>query len=336
MYWDINKLLSYNALFNYVIGERGVGKSYGTKDYLIRHFKKTNKKFVWLRRTWRDLETAIGNNKNKHFFDQIKDKHNLEDFSITSNEKLYYLSYKSKIMGYATSFRNAESIKGTSFDNIDFIIIDEFLVGDAGSRYLKNEVDYILSIYETISRMNDVRVIFLGNATSVFNPYFIAFDIHLPYNSEYQTFKNGLILVNYIKNEKYRQAKKETRYGQLIAGTKYEAYAIDNQFINDSADFIRKKHNKSKHIFNININKKIYGIWIHKNNLYISSKFNLSCKTTVTYDLKSHNEKTRLYKSRNVFFINLGLHFKNGTLFFENQEIKHRVIDLLVELRLLY
>lgn len=336
MFWDINKLLSYNALFNFVIGERGVGKSYSTKDYLIKHFKKTKKQFVWLRRTARDLETAIGDNKNKHFFTQIMNIHPIDDFSISSDDKLYYLSYKSKVMGYATSFRNAESLKGTSFDNVDTIIVDEFLVGDGGSRYLKNEVAYILSLYETISRLRDVKIIFLGNSTSVYNPYFTEFNIHLPYNSEFQTFKDGLIVVNYIKNEKYRQVKKETKFGRIIEGTKFGKYAIDNEFINDSDDFIRKKHPNSKLLFNIKLNASVYGVWIYKHDVFISTKFNLNNKRLVNFQLENHSEKTKLFKSKNVFIINLANHFKVGTLFFENQFIKHMIIDLLIELRLLY
>ena len=32
-YYDYNKILSYNVPINIIIGERGVGKSYGIKDY---------------------------------------------------------------------------------------------------------------------------------------------------------------------------------------------------------------------------------------------------------------------------------------------------------------
>ena len=50
---------------------------------------------------------------------------------------------------------------------------------------------------------------------------FLYFDLSLPYNSTHKIFKNGEILVNYIKNENYRAVKKASRFGKLIAGTKY-------------------------------------------------------------------------------------------------------------------
>lgn len=43
IFWNINKLISYNALLYFVIGERGVGKSYGAKEYVCKNFiKKVN------------------------------------------------------------------------------------------------------------------------------------------------------------------------------------------------------------------------------------------------------------------------------------------------------
>ena len=40
IFWNINKLISYNALLYFVIGERGVGKSYGAKEYVCKKFIK--------------------------------------------------------------------------------------------------------------------------------------------------------------------------------------------------------------------------------------------------------------------------------------------------------
>ena len=41
----------------------------------------------------------------------------------------------------------------------------------------------------------------LANAVSATNPYFLYFNLHLPFNNDIITFKDGLILVQYMKNE---------------------------------------------------------------------------------------------------------------------------------------
>ena len=55
----------------------------------------------------------------------------------------------------------------------------------------------------------------LANAVTTTNPYFLYFDLHLPYNNDIITFKNGLILVQYMKNEEFRKAKRETKFRKI-------------------------------------------------------------------------------------------------------------------------
>ena len=43
IYYNYDKILSYNALLNFIIGERGVGKSYGAKLYVAKNFIKFEK-----------------------------------------------------------------------------------------------------------------------------------------------------------------------------------------------------------------------------------------------------------------------------------------------------
>ena len=50
MYYDFSKLVSYNALLSFVIGERGVGKTFGAKKFVINDFLKNGNQFVYLRR----------------------------------------------------------------------------------------------------------------------------------------------------------------------------------------------------------------------------------------------------------------------------------------------
>lgn len=56
----------------------------------------------------------------------------------------------------------------------------------------------------------------LANAVTITNPYFLYFDLKLPYNSDIALYKNGLILVQYMKNEEYREIKKKSRFGKLV------------------------------------------------------------------------------------------------------------------------
>ena len=63
----------------------------------------------------------------------------------------------------------------------DLIIFDEFLLDNGGTyRYLKHEVTMMLDVIETVGRLRDIQVIFLGNSLSITNPYFAYFELDLP------------------------------------------------------------------------------------------------------------------------------------------------------------
>ena len=332
IYLNFDKVLSFNAFLTMLIADRGIGKTFGAKKYCINHYIKKKKKFAWIRRYGTDLGETFGDAKEPNkFFKDIEVKFPAHTFTTENDErgKIKYCLMDDKIIGYGMNLKSAESLKGTQYNDVDTIILDEFLVGDGGSRYIKDEPMYLLSIIESIARMRKVRVILLGNSTSTVNPYFDFFDVHLPYESEYQLFKNNTILVACIKDNKYREAKKQTEFGKLIAGTKYERYAVENQFINDSSVFIKKKTPKSRLFCNIILNNTIYGVWMDQMDMYISKKYNQNYNVTITFDYKSHNEKTLLLKSKNVFMQNIVKHFQNATLYFENQQIKHAILDLL-------
>lgn len=84
--------------------------------------------------------------------------------------------------------------------------------------YLNNEVVIFLNLIETIARMRDIKVFMLANPANIYtNPYFVYFDLSLPFNNDIKLFKDNLILLQYMKNEEYREEKRKTRFGKLVS-----------------------------------------------------------------------------------------------------------------------
>ena len=241
------------------------------------------------------------------------------------------------LLGFAIPLSIANILKSSSFDNVDTIIFDEFLIDKGCYHYLQNEVTQLLDVIETIARLRDIRVIFLGNAISITNPYFTYFNLTLPYNSEVNIAKrdkngNPLIIVYYAKNKIYREVKKESRFGQLIAGTDYGNYAIDNQFLRDSKAFIKKKTSVSKFYFILFINGKKYGIWCDYKEgfMYISNDYDPNCPIMFSINPDDHNENTLLIRCRtSPFFKSIIEHYRLAKLCFENQQIKNNVMNFI-------
>ena len=321
-------MLSYNAILNFIIGERGVGKTYGAKKHVVNRFIKKGEQFVYLRRYKTELKDSVGSKMKPKFFNQIVDE--FPDHELSNSADTMYID--GKICGYAIPLSTAHILKSASFDKVKTIIFDEFIIDKGCYHYLSNEVEQLLDIIETIGRTRDIRVLFLGNAISITNPYFTYFKLSLPYKKNFKTFKDGLILVNYIKNEAYREFKKETRFGKLIEGTAYGKYAIDNEFLRDSKTFIMKKNSTCKFYFKVFYKSSLFGVWLdYKNQLiFISSDYDPSCPIEFSFSTDDHNETTVLLRSRSsVYLKSLIEYYKLGKLRFDNVKVKNDFMEFL-------
>ena len=318
-YYNYDRIISYNALLNILVGPRGIGKTFGATEFVTNQFIKKNDEFVYLRRYKTELSKSIRN-----FFSSVKKEDKFPDHSLDTKGLTFLID--EKVAGYGMTLSTAQQLKSSNFPNVKTIIFDEFLIEPGQGHYLKNEVFAFLGLIETIARTRNIRVFMLGNSVSEINPYFLFFDISIPYNNDIKLFKDGMILLQYIRKTNFQEAKKDTRFGKLVAGTDYEEYAIENEFIDSNKNFIEKKTGNSRFSFSFIYKGKIYGIWIDYNvgKMYVSNDYleNGLCFATTTDD---HSPNTLLYsiaKQYNCWntFIK---EYKLGNVYFENVKIKN-------------
>lgn len=333
IFLNFNKILSYGSFITFCLAERGVGKTFGAKEFIVNHFKKTGKQTIYLRRYNKELNEALMKKSIPIFFDQIKDK--FPDDKLSNSKELLYCN--KKVCGFGLALSTSNILKSTTFENVDTIIYDEFLIDKGCYHYLQNETTAFFEFIETVFRLRNGRVLCLGNAISITNPYFIDLDLTLPYNSEYKIFKKDdkgqpLLMVYYGKNLAYREAKKSTRFGQLIEGTKYGKYAIDNEMLRDSRAFLSKKTKDAKFFFIFKLNGKNIGIWIDYklSRMYISYDYDPKCPIIFSISSEDHDEGTILLRVRSSSLFKSILEFyRNASLYFENQQIKNLVMNVL-------
>lgn len=335
MYYNYAKTISYNALITFILGERGVGKTFGAIVECINDFLKRGKQFVYLRRYSTELETSV-----PKFFDAIIESgmFNGHEFKVKKSKRLSTFMIDGQVAGYAVPLSTSLILKSTSFANVRTIVFDEFIIDRGTYHYLQNEVDKFLDLVETVGRLRDIRVFCLANAVSISNPYFDYFNISLPYQSEFKVCKrdkNGqpLILINYIKNEIYRAKKKESRFGQLIDGTYYGKYAIDNEFLRDNSTFVEKRPSGNARNYSvININGHKYGVWLMTGSdyVYLSRDFDPSTLCVYTLDPRWHDDHSVLVTARKSrAFQILVDSFRHGLLKFETQQVRNEFDSIL-------
>ena len=329
MYYDITKILTYNAFINILIGERGVGKTYSVSKFVTKQYINKKYEFAYIRRYKSEISKSA-----RHFFDALKVNNEFPKHELLVKGSTFQID--GLTAGYSMPLTTAQSLKSVNFSKVKYIIFDEFIVENGRNNYLKNEVEIFLGLIETIARMRDVKIFMLGNAVTQFNPYFMFFNLTLPYNNDIKTFKDGLILVQYMENLEYRKNKKESKFGKLVEGTEYEDYAINNSFRLENNDFISKKSGSSKFSFAMKYKDNILGVWLDYNNgcVYVSFDYDKNgCIFACTNE--DHSPNTMLlsvakkYRGFKLFIDN----YKLGNVFFENNKIKsisNEIIRLLL------
>jgi hypothetical protein len=334
-YWDIRKPLSYNCLFNFIIGNRGAGKTYGSLKYGADKFIKEDKRgnisqFLYVRRNKTELE-KLTTARNGRLFNSVKNEFPGHTLKAESN----VLWYDDKIMGYAQPLSTASILKSDAFPFVDTIIFDEFIIDNTGTyHYLKDEVRKFLDLYETVARMRDVRVFFLSNAVSIANPYFDFFHLDKPYNGDIQRFGQSKdILVQNVANTQLIEAKKETRFGKLIAGSEYSDYAIDNQWLLDNQDFIENKTARSEYFVTLRYKDNWIGVWLDRLQwiFYISNDVDLQFKHVYSVTTDDHKPNTLLFSAGKKLGFLKGLidAYDKGAVRYESLKLKSWFKDIM-------
>ena len=181
IYWDINPILSKNARYNFVYGERSNGKTYGTLEKCTENYFNDGSEFAYIRRWDEDLVGKKGESlfngllKNGVIKRLSKGKWN----HVVYKSRAYYLAFIDdegvittdvKPFCYAFALTQHEHYKSNSYPNIRYIIFDEFLTRGV---YLPDEFVIFQNVLSTLIRLRDDVIIFmLGNTVNKYSPYF--------------------------------------------------------------------------------------------------------------------------------------------------------------------
>lgn len=324
-YYNFNRIRTYDALFNFILSGRGFGKTYNAKKMCIKKFLKTGKQFMYVRRYKTELADL------KLFFDDVSKDEEFKGVEFEVQGKTFLIN--KKVAGYAMALSISQTKKSIAYPNVTTIIFDEFIIDKSYIRYLTNEVEVFLDLYETVARSrNDVRAYFLANKVTLINPYFKYFDCIPKPNNRFSTFKDGEIVVEQFDSESFVDMKKKTRFGKLITGTKYGDYSIDNKSLRDSNTFIQKTKPKgSLFLFSFIYNNDELAIWVsyEEGLCYVNKEVQKNSKFRFSLTKEDHDVNLMMIQKVNDFYLfqEFLRYFRIGKVRFKDIDIKITTYD---------
>ena len=327
LYYNPNKLLSYNRILNFIIGARGIGKTYGYKKFCINRFLKHGEQFIYLKRYKTDVKGV------EQFFDTVSQDFTESTFKVKGRE----LYIDDKLAGWVMPLSSWQSVKSREFPNVCTILYDEFLLEKSSKQsYMQDEPKALLNFMDTVIRNRDnARCICMSNAVSVVNPFFLYFNLIPNIDKRYNAYES--IVVEIPDSVDFTEERKKTKFGKLIDGTDYGDFSLGNEFVNDSQVFIEKRSKESKYQFSVIYNGMTIGVWVdtEKGLLYLSNDYDPDSKKVFALSTDDLDENVLLMNSwKNNYYLGKMVNaFLNGYLRFDNQVLRNVGYEMFKKMR---
>lgn len=180
IHFSSRQIDGYNLPFNFIVSEREAGKS---TDIWLKCYHNwcdnggtilvVRRKVVHITKSYIDDIAEIINkftdDKVQFEYSQASIKDGIVDISI--NQK--------RFMRICALSIDITALKSLVLRDLRFIIFDEFICNQRfGEKYLKDEATKFMEVYNTFRReSNRLSCYFLGNPYSLYNPYFVFFNV---------------------------------------------------------------------------------------------------------------------------------------------------------------
>lgn len=273
VYIDLHPLAAEKSIFKMAISDRSDGKTTEVQTLAVESFDESGKAAVFSRR--------FGTEFTERFFEEFDQNLHVHPHVLAGRDYDFIKPSKKRLGALLIQPRDSDvkrqaitfvplSMAGRLKSALGYnthrnIYIDEYIPLDG--RYLKDEVDAILELYKTIDRNHfDNYIMVCGNKVTRFNPVFQYFNINT-WKKGLNSYQNGALSLLVYSNKGNTQACEKSAFGDLVRGTKYEAYNA-GEFLRNYAELIKKGHSRICLLY-IAHRGKIYGVYQSENDVVI-------------------------------------------------------------------
>lgn len=246
-YLDIAKILSHGLPFNFIVGGRATGKTYGALKYAY----ESHTRFILMRRTQAqtDLINKPEFNPYKAINTDLGSDIQIKSISKYNSRIFEPAGDNDNLLGYTCALSTISNMRGFDASDCKLLIYDEF-IPERHERPIKGEGAAFLNAYESINRNRELKgelplqVLGLANAFNIANPIFLELGLvgraekMKASGQELFIDRDRGILMVLLQKSKISKAKADTALYRLSSGS-YNDMALSNDFIYNNSDSIK-------------------------------------------------------------------------------------------------
>lgn len=338
-YYNFDKVYSYGGVYIFVCGARGLGKTYGAKDKVIKKFLRKGEQFIYLRRFKTELRAA------KAFFDDIAHtfpgmlfRVNSDQFEVCREPQKNRKENFWECMGFVIALSTGQNQKGRAFPMVRTIIFDEFIIEKGLTHYLPDETTVLTNFYNTVDRYrNKTVVVFLANSISIENPYFVKYKIRPRKVGDLITARHSKItgqpwiVAHFVDSKEFNQEVYKTRFGEFIEDTDYGDYALGNEFADNHELMIGRKPSDAEYAYTLETRAGTFSIWFaRKDGLYYLQEKRPGQELKYTLLPNRVDTDNRLLLKNDEILRMLRSSFKNGLMRFDEAHTRNAMLEVFI------
>ncbi len=318
-WYNLKKLKKYDALTNFICGERRIGKTDCFLRIACENWEKNRYTTMWCRNKKTEFDKEF---RTTYLNDALKNGWCPEDWFIAP-EGVYTDKTKEEIIIEFQAVSTFSNRRGGAHPDCTMIVLDEFMPEDR--KYPKKAHTGLMSLTKTIFSGNeDARCYCLSNYVSSANPYFVGFEIYPDKKYDVTYFPEKDIAIEVCRG--YKCAIDENnRWNKVYKAGKYQNYQDASEDELFSLVKPVPKAGKLEHYF-IMSNGVTYGC-TSKNGLFYWHKCPPNTRYIFASNLQECNDKVSLISPWLIRIIKAQL--EHNMIRFQNPNVMYVILSLI-------
>lgn len=325
-YFDGRPSFSYGCSITIWIGARRIGKTFSGKHWLLEKcVKNENVKFAWLRDS-DEARLKLASNRGDKFFSDCK---KMGIPNINGYIEGETINAFGRNVGYLMPSSTFQNYKGNDFDDIKYIVFDEF-IAEKGVKLKQSRGWEILNMMYTIcSTRKDVRILMLANALDRNDEFLKLLDVNIKDYGIYVNREKSVCIHYCDDHPDFIKAREESVMGKIIKGTVYEENLFRNKFSENAEMYYDKRPPKCNLLCILHNDDESVRVYYKNGELFGSRDFNLETQLDSRFASRLEYVKKNIPLAPKYLMDSLKEHFSNNNIKFDNSFTRKIFMDLI-------